>query len=380
MKTAGLWMHLWDVWSDGLDSILGYARDSHLNVLYPATSYHSGWFIHPHAAGRRVWMPQDGVLYFRPEPATWAGRRLQPLVADICQDDLLARLCEGASAAGLAVSSWTVCCHNSALGLANPDLTVRNCFGDSYPHALCPSHPEVRAYVENLVRSLARGYSLRTVQLEAPEYLGFRHGHHHERLSVPLDAVAQRLFDLSFAASDLAMGHAAGLDGERIRRQVAGLMQAYLDAAPDLPADWPPSWEAACEQIAGLRQYVNAQTAIVSGLVESCRRALDGTATRLEGFVDAPPYQVVTLMCYGQPPAEVDRRVRAARSRLEPHQELQVGLRVGFGEVASAAALRELVAAADAAGADGVLFYNYSEMSRANLSWIGPAVAGLVAP
>ena len=46
---------------------------------------------------------------------------------------------------GLKLVSWTVCAHNTRLGLLHPECTVRNCFGDSYPHALCPANDQVRA-------------------------------------------------------------------------------------------------------------------------------------------------------------------------------------------------------------------------------------------
>ncbi len=379
MNTAGLWMHAWDVWSDGLETVLGFAGDSGLNCVYPASAYHAGWFIHPHSTGRRVWQTEDGVVYFHPDQAIWRDSRIRPRVASICAEvDWFARLRDTVGDYGLSMSAWTVCCHNTPLGHKHPDIVVENCFGDRYPHALNPSHPDVRSYLAALVRNLAVVYRVRSVQLEAPHYLGFRHGHHHERHSVRLDAVAQRLFDLSFAASDLALARAAAIDGERLRRRVAELLQDYLDRAPEPPAEWPRSWSEAVEQVPDLRQYVNAQAAMVEGLKDRCRSALEGTETRLEGLGCGSQYDLVTLCLYGQSPEQVARHTAAARAALEPGQELQIGLRVGFGEVGSAGELADLVAAGDDSGADGVLFYNYSEMSRANLSWLGPAVAGRV--
>ncbi|NUP99087.1 MAG: ferric iron reductase [Armatimonadetes bacterium] len=379
MKRAGLWMHVWDVWSDGLDVVCGYAHDAGLTHLYPAVAYHAGWFIHPHSRGRRVWMPEDGVVYFRPDPEIWADSRVQPVVSRLCaEEDWLARLGQSGERHGLGLSAWTVCCHNTRLGTDYPELTVENCFGDRYPHALNPSHPDVRAYLAALVRNLARCYPLHAVQLESPAYQGFRHGHHHERTSVVMDTVAQRLFDLSFAPTDLAMARAAGIDGARLRSVVAERLQEYFDLAPERPAWWPANWDEAEEQMPCLRRYLLAQNTIVEALRESCRSGLDGTATVLEGLGYGSQYATVTIGCYGLGAAQVASRVSEARRHLEPGQELQVGLRVGFGDVPSAAALAEIVAAVDEAGADGVLFYNYSEMSRANLTWIGPALEGRV--
>ncbi|MCC7492790.1 MAG: hypothetical protein IT204_10600 [Fimbriimonadaceae bacterium] len=375
MKTAGLWMHAWDVWSDGLETVLGYARDAGLTTLYPASNYHAGWFIHPHSRGRRCWLPEDGALYFQPAPDLWEDCRLRPPIARCCHEvDQLAALRDAVGSYGLTLSTWTICCHNTALGLAHPEVCVQNCFGDRYPHALNPAHPDVRQYLEVLVRNLALSYRPRAIQLESPGYLGFRHGHHHERYSVVLDAVAGRLFDLSFAEHDLAMARAAGINAGKLRDQVAALLQGYFDSAPDRPAEWPGSWDELLERLPALRQYQNAQTTLEEGVKDLCRAALAGGTTLLEGFEGGSQYQIVTCSGYGLNAAQVHQRVSARRQQLEAGQELQVGLRPGFGDVPSAAALREIVAACDEAGADGVIFYNYSEMSRANLSWIGPAL------
>lgn len=379
METAGLWMHAWDVWSDGTDEVMAFARDAGLTTLYPASSYHAGWFIHPHSRGRRVWMAEDGVIYFHPDESVWARCRLQPMVATIAREtDWFAEIAERLDEYGLNLSSWTICCHNTGLGRLHPEITVQNCFGDSYPHALNPSHADVRAYLTAMVRNLAQAYPLRSIQLESPQYLGFRHGHHHERYSVPLDPVALRLFDLSFAASDLAMVQAAGIDGPGLRAVVARRLQDYLDQAPAKPADWPASWEEACSQIPDLRKYHNAQATIVEGLRENCRQAVDGTGVRLEGLGYGSQYDLITIACYGLSADQIAARVPQLRQQMEPQQQLQIGLRVGFGDVPSQTALGEMVDAADEAGVDGVLFYNYSEMSATNLSWIAPAVEGHV--
>ncbi len=38
-----------------------------------ATSYHAGRFLQPGNPRRRVYFPQDGTVYYRPDPARWAG-------------------------------------------------------------------------------------------------------------------------------------------------------------------------------------------------------------------------------------------------------------------------------------------------------------------
>jgi hypothetical protein len=44
-------------------------------------------------------------------------------------------------------TGWTVGLHNSRLGQLHPDLVCQSAFGDPLVNALCPSQPEVRAYL-----------------------------------------------------------------------------------------------------------------------------------------------------------------------------------------------------------------------------------------
>lgn len=83
--------------------------------------------------------------------------------------------------AGVPTAAWVVLTHSSLLGSAHPDVAVRNCFEETYPWALCPSHPEVRAYAATLAAESVRGLDVDTVVLEACGQLGVVHQCRHEK-------------------------------------------------------------------------------------------------------------------------------------------------------------------------------------------------------
>ncbi|MFB6783753.1 hypothetical protein ACFCX0_42305 [Streptomyces sp. NPDC056352] len=74
-------------------------------------------------------------------PEVWASRRLIPLTPPwLPGPDPFGRAHDQLD---LPVHAWTVLTHNSALGRAHRDLTVRNAFGDTCEYALCPATEEV---------------------------------------------------------------------------------------------------------------------------------------------------------------------------------------------------------------------------------------------
>ncbi|MGO8183063.1 hypothetical protein AB9F40_33880, partial [Rhizobium leguminosarum] len=72
--------------------------------------------------------------------------------------DMLETLVQGSEATGLKVSCWTVCLHNSRLGMLHPDHVTRNAFGNPNYYNLCTSSPAARAYAVTLVRDITTNY------------------------------------------------------------------------------------------------------------------------------------------------------------------------------------------------------------------------------
>ncbi|TIQ22565.1 MAG: hypothetical protein E5X54_35460, partial [Mesorhizobium sp.] len=111
-----------------------------------------------------------------------------PKVAGVVTEggDVLAELVQRREAGGLQVSCWTVCLHNTRLGMLYPQAVTRNAFGDANYYNLCPSHPDARAYVRALVADVTHTYKPDRIELESPAFMGFAHEYHHEKDGVGL--------------------------------------------------------------------------------------------------------------------------------------------------------------------------------------------------
>jgi hypothetical protein len=179
MRSA-IWTYPWDVLDLGLGTVVTDIRHrAGLNGINLATSYHAGRFFQPRSPHRKSYFPEDGTIYFQPDPRLWTDCAIVPKVADLITEggDVLRDLISLRDKTGLSVACWTVCLHNTRLGMLHPGVCVRNAIGDPYYYSLCPSHPDVRRYVVTLIQDLTRNYRPDIVQLESPGFMGYGHGY-----------------------------------------------------------------------------------------------------------------------------------------------------------------------------------------------------------
>ena len=386
---AALFTFLWDFVDEGVDDVTAYIRDLGITRVLVASQYHAGFFMHPHNPRRKTHLLEDGVSYFHPDPSLYDGLTICPIPASMCADrDWFAFVCERLVDRGLEVSAWHVCLHNTQLGLRHPDATVRNAYGDSYPHALCPAHPDAVAFVEATVKDVATNYPLASVMLEAPNYRKRAHGsdwvsgHHHERESVYLRPLEQDLMDVSFNSADVKQAEDAGIDMEALRLAIITHMDRYFEEAPVIPKDLPDSLEQFCDAVPAYAAHEQHCRAAEARLLLTMKNALSGTGVQLEAGVSP---HVDWVMCggYGLNLGETAAAVRRARDELLPHQRLNFGLRMGVNHpgmgtpIVSEAETCAMAQAVAGAGADEVVFYNYGEAPRRSVDWIKPALAGL---
>ena len=117
------------------------------------------------------------TVYVRPRMDRYGA--IKPIQSKLATErDTFAEL--AAEAPDMRRVAWTVCLHNTPLGMRHPEFTVRNCYGDSYVYNLCPAYEEVRRYVVTLCTDMAERYELDGLALETPGFLPFDHGFHHE--------------------------------------------------------------------------------------------------------------------------------------------------------------------------------------------------------
>lgn len=205
-----------DLAGEGVETVLSNLQDrAGVGGITTAFTYHAARDVFPHNPMRKVHLLDRGEFYFPPDHGLYAGLRIQPRVNALAREDVLGETCRQAAERGLTVQAWTVFLHFDRPD-EYPDCTTENAFGDRYPADLCPSNPDVRAYVRALVADVSR-YEIQTILAESLHFHGLEHGYHHERYFVELGARARYLLGLCFCEHCLARAARAGVDGPRVR-------------------------------------------------------------------------------------------------------------------------------------------------------------------
>ncbi|MER5998478.1 hypothetical protein ABT120_07900 [Nonomuraea angiospora] len=173
------YVYPWDIVGDpsAPDRLAGLG----VEAVALAASYHSTRAATPYHPSHRVLDVPYPAFYLPIRPASWS--RLVPVTPTWTPEDAYLQARDALKAVGLQVHAWTVLTHNSHLGTANPDLVVRNAFGDSYPYALCPAHEDVLEYCELLVKEILTVGEPDGLILEACGPMGFGHQSVHEKTS-----------------------------------------------------------------------------------------------------------------------------------------------------------------------------------------------------
>ncbi|RZQ60277.1 hypothetical protein [Amycolatopsis suaedae] len=286
-----------------------------------ALSYHSARAATPWSPDRSSVVAAHAALYRPVRDEAWGGARLRPSAPGwVSAPDSGGDAVRALAGAGVPVAAWLVFTHNSLLGNAFPDVAVRNCFGEVYPWALCPSSAEVRDYAATLAAETVADLPLSTVILEACGQIGVVHQHQHEKTDAVWSPAAVRL--LSVCCCDHC---AAGwdLDPASVRKALAAEVRALVASgdlgavADELPAEVAEAVLTGRQRSTdALRQAVLAE--IGSGPRVVLHGAVDPWVTgALPGLTPAAPADADAVVLQNWQPgrASVDA-VAAARSTL----------------------------------------------------------------
>ncbi|WPE21898.1 hypothetical protein [Shinella zoogloeoides] len=389
-----MWTYPWDIQDQGLEALAAdLAGRAGLNTVSMATSYHAGRFLQPRSPQQKAYFPEDGTVYFRPDESLWRDKTIRPLMAENVAErgDMLAALAKARAQTGLKVSCWTVCLHNSRLGMLHPGHVTRNAFGNANYYNLCPSSPAARDYVVTLVRDITTNHKPDMLELESPNFMGFAHEYHHEKDGVGLNAEDDFLLSLCFCDHCTARAEKAGVPVEGARRTVARFIAELCERAvperqfPDFPEAGIDTFRAHPE----LHAFLAWRSEPVTSLIGEIRAAAD-PATRIvlidlkDGWLGGVDLAAVgrlcdgaILCCYDMTPEAVGEVIRTGRTLLGPDKFLGLGLRVFYPEVDGPDILTARVKNAVEAGVDGVNFYNYGLIPARRLDWVGEAVAAI---
>ena len=230
MVTAVGYAYPWDFADD--PAAVDRASAIGVDAVAVAAAYHTTRAASPLHPTRRLVDVAHAACYVPIRDDAWSGRRLVPAAPEWASPNSFGEARRALVAAGLPVYAWTVLTHNTLLGRANPDLTVRNAFGEAYPYALCPAAPEVVDYCSTLVAEILALGEPDGVVLEACGAMGVAHGGHHDKTDLAGWTPTQhKLLSLCFCAACLSMQTAAGLDPVHVSSLVRAALRSGEQSA-----------------------------------------------------------------------------------------------------------------------------------------------------
>lgn len=316
MKVTG-YAYPWDVLEAGFAA---RARDLGVDEVAVALSYHSARAATPWSASGTAVVARHAAFYRPVREEAWEGKRLRPSTPDwVAARDSGSDAVRLLNEAGIPAAAWIVLTHNSQLGYEHPDVVVRNCFGESYPWALCPSQPAVREYAATVTAEAVAGLELSSVILEACGPLGAVHQHQHEKTDGVWAPAVARL--LSICCCD-ACAAAWDLDAETVRAQLVEEVRRLV-ATGDLAvtADGLPS--SLTSMLLRVRQDATdaLRAAVLATLPEGTRVVLHGALDpwvtgALPGLTPSAAEDADAVVVFGWAPATGADAVAAIREAL----------------------------------------------------------------
>jgi hypothetical protein len=380
--SLSMWTYLWDIVDEGYDSVFKNLTESGINSVSLATAYHAGKFLEPHNPRRKVVFPEDGTVYFKPNKGAYG--KLRPRVNTLVKSGHgLESVKRAADKFGLTTRAWIVCCHNTPLGIAHPEVTSEDVFGDRLFHNLCPSNEDVRSYLRTLVADVA-SHQIDTIELEALQFQGYAHGFHHEREGIELTPTAKMLLGFCFCPSCLSRARSVGYSLEALRAFAGEQLNLYFkDPAKGMMA--LSGKDSIPTQL--LEPFLAWRESVVSSLLSDLMSVSGPTKLRQLVNIDPLARRMVSVdvsasakmtggvlaLGYVRDGNSLREPLKALRS-LVGSGELTLGLQLGLPESGGKKEFLEKMSVAIDQGVVSFNFYNYGFVPLQNLGWIKEAV------
>ncbi len=391
MTQRAIYTYAWDLAEDGVTAAVEHFRACELNTVTMAGSYHAGKFLRPHGRPGKVYFPEDGTVYFKANESDFG--EIKPVANSVLTErDVLRELCDTPD---LTVNAWMVLMHNSRLGAAYPQATVKNAFGDSLIYSLCPAGPAARAYAIALCATITRDYPVNGLRLETPGYLPFQHGYHHEFALVRQNRWLDNLLGLCFCDHCMAGAGAAGVDMPGLKSRVVAAVETYLDAEVDHADDMADAfWLADMVLDRDLTGLMRWRCDVVTSLVEDIRSAVRDDAdiavipsvARPTGGAWYEGSDLAALaraaggieVCFYEPSVgRIVSDLHDVQRRIGDAGRIGAILRPGHPDLTDRATVAAAVATLTAGGVTDIGFYNYGHLRRPAMDWIADAFRGL---
>ncbi|CDK39089.1 hypothetical protein [Halorubrum sp. AJ67] len=373
------WAYPWDVRDEGIDTVSSRLREIGIGEMNLATNYHSVQAFSPHNPVRKTHFAHASS-YFYPD-GEYGELRPQPYEG--MDEDWVDSIATATD--DLKLTSWTIGCHNSRLGMAHPDLTLTSPYDDDLVFGLCPSHPDTQQYLRSLVTDLASRETFDRIELETFDYFyGTGFGWHHQKIHAELGTLGEFLFGLCFCDHCRNIATNRGVDVDRVRRASVKALDDII--AGRLPSDIvPEQWLRQSPEVA---DYVDVRQRTLTDLYADLASA--GGETELGYYVGMPEagrewmagadltqlsdhVDYFCLPAYESSCEDVLRSYRLVDS-LDIDVPIHVGLLPGHPAIDDPNTLSRIVDGLREEGVPRVSFYNYGLLPDRSLDWIASAI------
>lgn len=384
MKFA-MWAYPWDLLDEGVEETANRLQNLGIDEINLATNYHHVQTFLPHNPERRTFFARASS-YFQPGDEY---ERLEPIPNETMDgEDWLDHIDNELAETDIGLNSWTIGCHNSRLGMNHPDMTLTSPYGDDLVFGLCPSNPEVQAYLKALLADLDMRASFDKIELETFDYFyGTGFGWHHDKYHTQLGTLGEFLFGLCFCDHCRVNAADAGVDVETARARTIDTLDAIVEG--ELPHDinlagWLMTHPTVVEYIEVRIQtladvYADLEATVTDaelgaylgffGVEDAWMHGID--PNELAAYLD-----FYTVIAYESTPDAVRERLRIARQLTsEAGIPLDTGILPSHPAIHDRQTIADIVDAVAEFGTRRVSFYNYGLLPERNLKWVGAATS-----
>ena len=279
---VGFWVFPWDIEDERIDRFAARLERLGAASASPSVLYHSGRALLPRAQRQKVRLLGGPGANFPFESLEAPFGGMESEFALRSGKRFWWRLAEALADRGIRLNAWAMPMHGSELGRRLPLSVVRNCFGDPYAYALCPSHPQARRFAESLVGELARSRIFHAIQLESVGYLGYRHFHHHEAEYVGHGPLEELLLSLCFCDGCIAGARQQGIPIFGLRTAISRELERRW--SDDVSSVGVEEVTEALDENDDLRALVTFRQSTVASLVSSLAERCRAESTELHSF------------------------------------------------------------------------------------------------
>ena len=374
-----IWTYPWDILDEGPQNTVSQLHSIGIGEINLATNYHAVQTFSPRNPNQKMHFAQASS-YFQPGDQY---EELAPTPHEAMDGDWVAALTEQMD--DIRVTSWTIGCHNSRLGMANPDVTLESPFGDDLVFGLCPSHPAVQTYLRTLVRDLASREEFDRIELETFDYFyGTGFGWHHQKINAKIGTLGEFLIGLCFCKHCREHAASENIDVTQARGTAVDAINDLIEGR--LPADTvPEQWLHHHPQV---RAYIDVRKDTLADLYADL--ASESGDTQLGYYVGMPEpgrewmagvdldriAHHVDYYCLPAYESSQEAVLNAYEivDTFTPNIPLHVGLLPGHPAIHDKATLEDIVTGLRRADVPRVSFYNYGLLPERSLDWIEEAI------